>query len=70
MKRATEKARRVSIREIKSTLSHLMEQVSSRKITLKDARNELSQHLEELDCGEEIIITRDGNPIAKVIPLS
>ena len=59
----------VSIRQIKSSLSHLLEQVKSGKLDLKDARNELSHLLEQIDSGEEILITRDGSPIAKIVPV-
>lgn len=59
----------VSIRRAKSELSRLLEHVSSGKISLKEAKSKLSQFLEDLSAGEEILITRDGIPIARLEPL-
>lgn len=67
MKRS-ERNKSISLRDIKNSMSKLLEQVGKDKLSLKDARNKVSLLLDQLESGEEILITRDGNPIAKVVP--
>lgn len=59
----------VSIREIKNSVARLLEQVSSKKMSLKEAREEVSKMLEQIESGEEFLILRDGEAVAKIIPL-
>ncbi len=41
--------------------------VSSKNITLQEAENHLNELLELVDQGEEIIITKDDKPCAKLV---
>ena len=43
--------------------------VSSKNITLQDAENHLNELLELVDQGEEIIITKDNKPCAKLVAI-
>ena len=36
--------------------------------TVKDARNKLTQLLRAVEDGEEVTITRNGKPIAEIVP--
>jgi prevent-host-death family protein len=40
------------------------------QFNIHDAKTNLSRIIERVEHGEEIIISRAGNPVAKVIPLS
>ena len=39
-------------------------------ISIRDANQHLSQYLERVEQGAEIIITRRGKPIARVLPIA
>ena len=39
------------------------------EVGVSEARNNLSALLRRVECGDEIIITRDGKPIASLVPL-
>ena len=38
------------------------------EVNVKEARNKLSSLLNKVETGEEVIITRHGNTIAKIVP--
>ena len=38
------------------------------KVNVKEVRNKLSSLLDKVETGEEVIITRRGNTIAKIVP--
>ncbi len=59
----------ISVRKIRSELLKLLSQVGSGKLSMKDARQRISALLATLDSGEEIIILKDGEAIAKLLPL-
>ena len=40
------------------------------EIGASEAKNRLSALLDKVECGEEIIITRRGKPVAKLVPVS
>lgn len=40
------------------------------QFNIHDAKTNLSQIIERVERGEEIIISRAGNPVAKVVPLT
>jgi prevent-host-death family protein len=61
--------KKVSIREAKSYLSRLLEQVSSGKVSLREAKSQIARLVQHVDDGEEIIITRDGEAIARLVPV-
>lgn len=39
------------------------------KVNVKEARNKLSSLLDKVETGEEVVITRRGNSIAKLVPI-
>lgn len=39
-----------------------------RTISLADAKARLSEILNEVEAGEEVVITRHGTPVARVVP--
>lgn len=41
----------------------------SRQVSLDEAKAQLSQLLEDVARGEDIVITKDGEPLAKLEPL-
>jgi prevent-host-death family protein len=43
---------------------------SSSQFNIHDAKTNLSRIIERVEHGEEIIISRAGTPVAKVVPLS
>ena len=43
---------------------------SAAQFNIHDAKTNLSRIVERVESGEEIIISRAGKPVAKVIPLS
>lgn len=59
----------ISIRNVKMELSHVLEQVCSGKISLKEGRAKIGHFLEQLETGHEILITKEGRPIAKIVPI-
>lgn len=40
------------------------------QITLREANQYLSQYIEDVEQGVEIIITKRGKPVAKLVPIS
>ncbi len=42
---------------------------AARQFNVHEAKTQLSRILERVEAGEEIVISRAGRPIAKVIPL-
>ena len=38
------------------------------KVNVKEARSQLSSLLDKVETGEEVVITRRGNSIAKLVP--
>jgi prevent-host-death family protein len=40
----------------------------SKVITLRDANQQLSRCIREVEAGEEFVITRKGKPVARLIP--
>jgi prevent-host-death family protein len=60
--------KKVSIRDAKVYLSRLLERVSSGKVSLREAKAELGRLADHIYDGEEIVITRDGEAIARLIP--
>jgi len=40
------------------------------QFNIHDAKTNLSRIIERVEHGEEIVISRAGNPVAKVVPLS
>lgn len=40
----------------------------SKTITLRDANQQLSRCIREVEAGEEFVITRKGKPVARLIP--
>jgi len=61
--------KKVSVREAKAYLSRLFEQISTHKISAKDAKLEIARIVDNIDDGEEVLITRDGEPVFKLVPL-
>lgn len=61
--------KKVSVREAKAYLSRLLEQVSTGKMSVREARANLFRLAEHLSDPEEIIITRDGEAIATLVPV-
>jgi prevent-host-death family protein len=61
--------KKISVREAKAYISRMLEQVSSGKLSLKEAKSNLARFVDHIDSGEEIIITRDGEPIARLVPV-
>ena len=47
-----------------------MSAYSAEQFDIDDAQTNLSRIIERVEHGEEIIITRAGTPIAKVVPLT
>ena len=43
---------------------------SAEQFNIHDAKTNLSRIIERVEHGEEIVISRAGNPVAKVVPLS
>ena len=41
-----------------------------RTVSLTDAKARLSEILGEVEAGEEVVITRHGKPVARVVPTS
>jgi prevent-host-death family protein len=39
-----------------------------KRVTLREARRDFEQHVESAAAGQEIIITKAGEPVAKVVP--
>ncbi len=39
-------------------------------VTLADAKAHLSQLLDQVEAGEEVVITRRGHPVARISPLA
>ncbi len=42
----------------------------SKTVTLRDANQNFAKYVREVQAGEEIIITRRGEPVAKLSPVS
>lgn len=40
----------------------------SKTITLRDANQRLSRCVREVEAGEEFVITRNGRPVARLVP--
>ncbi|MHB0888021.1 type II toxin-antitoxin system Phd/YefM family antitoxin [Acidithiobacillus sp.] len=43
--------------------------MGSVSVTLAEAKAHLSQVLDRVEAGEELVITRRGNPVARVVPV-
>ncbi len=41
----------------------------SRQVNVYEAKTHLSQLLEEVEAGDEVVIARNGRPIARLVPL-
>lgn len=39
------------------------------QISLREANQHLSQYIEAVEQGEEVIITRRGHPVARILPM-
>lgn len=39
------------------------------QVSVHEAKTHLSRLLHDVECGEEVIIARNGKPIAKIVPL-
>ena len=39
------------------------------QVSVHEAKTHLSRLLHDVECGEEVIIARNGKPIAKLVPL-
>jgi prevent-host-death family protein len=42
----------------------------SKTVTLRDANQNFAKYVREVQAGEEIVITRRGEPVAKLLPVS
>jgi prevent-host-death family protein len=42
----------------------------TKTLTLRDANQSFARCVREVEAGEEIIITRNGNPVARLSPIS
>lgn len=42
----------------------------SKTVTLRDANQNFAKYVRQVQAGEEIIITRRGEPVAKLLPVS
>ena len=42
----------------------------SRRISLRDANQRFAQCIREVEAGEELVITRNGTPVAKLVPIA
>ena len=60
--------KKVSIRETKTYLCRMLEQVSTGKLSLRQAKLDLATFLDSVGQEEEIIITRNGEAIALIVP--
>ncbi|MDP8968075.1 MAG: type II toxin-antitoxin system prevent-host-death family antitoxin [Actinomycetota bacterium] len=40
------------------------------QVGMHEAKTKLSQLVERAEAGEEIVITRNGNPVARLVPVS
>lgn len=41
----------------------------SRQVNVYEAKTHLSQLLEEVEAGDEVVIARNGRPVARLVPL-
>ncbi len=42
----------------------------TKTVTLRDANQNFAKYVREVQAGEEIVITRRGEPVAKLLPIS
>ena len=42
---------------------------SNQTISAFDARNRLGRYLDRIEAGEELVITRHGGPVARLVPI-
>jgi prevent-host-death family protein len=42
----------------------------SRQITLREANQRFAQCVRAVEAGEELVITRNGRPVAKLVPIA
>lgn len=43
--------------------------MSKRAVELRDPKGELGQLVDRVAHGEEVVITRDGEPVAEIVPI-
>jgi prevent-host-death family protein len=41
----------------------------SKTITLRDANQSFARYIREVEAGEEYVITRNGEPVARLVPI-
>ena len=50
------------------TSQNLYPDVMNRTVSVYDFKSKLSEHLETVEQGEDLVVTRNGKPIARVLP--
>jgi prevent-host-death family protein len=42
----------------------------AKTVTLRDANQQFARCIREVEAGEEFVITRNGNPVARLVPIT